>query len=128
MQPRSAAEKLAVIEEVGGLWREVFAWRPDRERVVAELGILRAFAEQHRLQLFVVNMPEYSLVRSSYPAGVYDDYLDLLREALGTTPFLDLRHELDDGEFFDTCHPTRAAAERLSDRLAAWMRAESTGR
>lgn len=123
MRPRSEAEKLAVVDEVDGLWREVFAWRPDPEALLAEVGALREFAAQHGVRLYAVNMPEYSVVRSRYQEGVYRRYLELLAAALGTTPFLDLRTELDDSEFFDTCHPTLAGARKLSDRLAAWLRA-----
>lgn len=111
--------------EPGSFWVTVHAWDPvhDRERIVREIGMLRGFASRHHTDLFVVNLPELSWNRELYKPGRYEAYLDIVREALGTTPFLDLRTFLRDDEFFDDAHPNWRAGIRLSQHVGAFISA-----
>ena len=44
-------------------------------------------------------------------------------ETLGGVPRLDLTHALQREHFFDWCHPTRAGAELVTQRVIEFLRA-----
>ena len=68
-----------------------------------------------------MNLPEGPWTELFYDEGIYDEYLRLLREAIGHTPYLDLRRFLQEDEFHDWAHPTRAGAERVSERVVQFL-------
>lgn len=107
----------------GNHWELVHGWDPDRsrERVTRELGLLLDFTRKHNVALYVVNLPELSWNRDLYQPGRYEAYLDVVKSALGDTPFLDLRTFLPDDEFFDDAHPVWPAGFRVSERVAAFI-------
>jgi hypothetical protein len=91
--------------------------------IVGHFERLRAIADRNDCRILVVNMPEGGWARRLfYKPGIYEAYMDVLREAVGDLPFVDLREELPDEGFFDWMHPTRDAALRLSRRVAAEIR------
>lgn len=114
------------VQEPGGLWTQTHAWDP----TLAEDGIrrrfawLRAFANRHQIDLYVVNLPEHPYVREGYPPGRYETYSKLIRDVLMDTPFLDLRDYLKAEEFYDTSHALYPAAIRMSDRVIDFIRTE----
>ena len=73
------------------------------------------------VELYVVNLPELSWNRELYKPGRYEAYLELVKSALGDTPFLDLRTFLADEDFFDDAHPVWPAGFRVSQRVAAFI-------
>jgi hypothetical protein len=107
-----------------GFWRLVHAWDPadDRARVTDEFHRLIDYANRYGVRVYVVNLPELSMVRARYRPGRYDAYLATVREAIGETPFLDLRTFLRDDEIWDDAHPTLDGAVRLSTEVAAFIR------
>ncbi len=107
----------------GNFWELVHAWDPerDRARVIREVGLYREFAAKYGTELYVVNLPELSWNRELYQPGRYEAYLDVLKEALGPTPFLDLRLFLPDDLFFDDAHPTWAGAIRVSKKVGEFI-------
>jgi hypothetical protein len=97
--------------------------RTQRDVIVGHFERLRAIADRNDCRILVVNMPEGGWARRLfYKPGIYEAYMDVLREAVGDLPFVDLREELPDEGFFDWMHPTRDAALRLSRRVAAEIR------
>ncbi len=123
--PWPAEDTKAWLVEPGSFWASVHAWDPmrDRERIVREIGLLRDFTSRHNIDLVVVNLPELSWNRDLYQPGRYEAYLDIVREALGPTPFLDLRTFLRDDEYFDDAHPNWRAGIRLSRHVGAFISA-----
>jgi hypothetical protein len=106
-------------------WAMVHAWDPalDRERVTQEIRMYKDFAAKHGTELYVVNLPELSWNRELYRPGRYEAYLRLVKEALGGTPFLDLRTFLSDDLFFDDSHPTWEGGIRVSSEVGAFIAA-----
>ena len=96
--------------------------------VRAQWAVLRDLMAAHDVELYVVNVPQSSLLRDDYYSAVYDDYEQLLRSVVGDTPYLDLARYLRDDEFFDLTHPTLAAARRTSRRVAQFVREADAGR
>jgi hypothetical protein len=113
------------ISRPDNFWELVRNWNPerDRERVREELGRYRAFAHKYGTELYVVNLPELSWHRDLYKPGRYETYLDVVKAALGPTPFLDLRTLLPDELFFDSAHPTWEGAGRVSREVGAFIEA-----
>lgn len=123
LEPVPLAETRAWLADPKGFWSAVHAWDPDehRERVLRDVRGWRDFCREHGTTLYVVNMPEVSWNRDLYPAGRYERFLAVLREALADTPFLDLRMLVPDEEFYDSCHPTIEGCARVSDAVAAFV-------
>jgi hypothetical protein len=119
----SAPELRRWMAEPLSFWPSVHGWEParDRQRVLEELGRLRAYVSRLGLRLYVVNLPESTVVRELYSPGRYEQYLELVREGVAGTPFLDLRTFLRDDEFFDESHPTWSGARRLSAAVGAFV-------
>jgi hypothetical protein len=113
----------AWIETPGNHWEKVHNWDPEasRPRVTDELGRLMSIAKRNDIALFVVNMPETSWNRQRYKPGRYEAYLSIVRSAIGTTPFLDLRTFLADEEFYDDSHPLWPAGRRVSERVGRFI-------
>jgi hypothetical protein len=109
----------------GNFWELVHNWDPAREgeRVMRELQMYRDFAAKHGSELYVVNLPELSWNRELYKPGRYEAYLDIVKSALGPTPFLDLRTFLPDELFFDDAHPTWDGAIKVSREVGAFINA-----
>jgi hypothetical protein len=109
----------------GNFWELVHDWDPerDRDRVTRELRMYRDFADRYGAELYVVNLPELSWNRELYKPGRYEAYLDVVRDAIGSTPFLDLRTFLPDAQFFDDAHPTWEGAVRVSREVGTFIEA-----
>lgn len=114
------------LAEPGNFWELVHNWEPerDRQRVIQEIGMYREWAAKYGTELYVVNLPELSWNRELYKPGRYEAYLDVLKEALGPTPFLDLRLFLPDDLFYDDAHPTWDGAIRVSRKVGEFIDAE----
>ena len=112
----------------GNHWELVHSWDPerDRARVTREIGVLLDYTRRHGIALYVVNLPELSWNRDLYRPGRYEAYLEIVRAALGDTPFLDLRTFLADDDFFDDAHPVWSAGIRVSTRVATFIREHRT--
>ncbi len=110
----------------GNFWDAVHAWDPEQsaERVKSELRMLLTFAARHDMKVYVVNLPELSFNRHLFQPGRYEAYLSIVKAALATTPFLDLRTFLADGEFFDDAHATWPGAIRLSQTVGEFVGAQ----
>lgn len=97
--------------------------RTKRATIVGQFERLRAIAARNDCRILVVNMPEGGWARQLfYKPGIHEAYMEVLGEAVGDLPFVDLREELPDDGFFDWMHPTRDAALTLSRRVAAEIR------
>ena len=107
----------------GNYWDLVHSWEPDRDRarVTRELQMYRDFSAKYGLELYVVNLPELSWNRDLYKPGRYEAYLGIVKDALGPTPFLDLRTFLPDKLFFDDAHPTWEGAIRVSREVGSFI-------
>ena len=89
---------------------------------------LLEISDRYGTELYVVNLPEGPWTELFYEDGVYDDYLFLVREAIGPTPFLDLRRFLGEDEFHDWAHANRAGAIRVSKRVVKFIEEADRGR
>jgi hypothetical protein len=129
-QPRRILERtIAWLDDPQSHWRVIHAWDPvpDRARVLADVGRLRALCERRGIALFVVAFPELSHSLQRYAPGHYEAYLALLREAFADVPRIDLTDLLPDEEFYDASHPTLAGAERITERAAELVAGASAG-
>lgn len=101
----------------------LFHWQPEQDAATIRDRIerLKRFTGEHDIDLYVVNLPEHPLMQARYDPGVYDTYLRIVKEALGDTPFLDLRTFVGRSGFYDYCHTTREAAIRVSGRIADFV-------
>jgi hypothetical protein len=75
------------------------------------------------MQAFVVNLPEHPMNRAMFAPDRYDAYLDTVRTAIGSTPFLDLRTLLAEDDFFDEMHPTWKGGIAVSRAVGAFVAA-----
>jgi hypothetical protein len=133
LDDRVATESEAAIRRwlvtPGNFWERVHAWDPalDREKILGQLAALREYVARHRVELYVVNLPELSWNRELFRPGRYEEYLSIIRAGIGSAPFLDLRTLLADGEFFDDAHPTWQGGIRVSRAVAAFIRERRHG-
>jgi hypothetical protein len=96
--------------------------------VRAQWAMMHDLVVDHDIDLYVVNSPQSTFLRDDYYKAMYDDYERLLRSMVGDIPYLDLARFLRDDEFYDLTHPTLPAAQRLSRRVAQFVReTEATG-
>ncbi|MGH7822953.1 MAG: hypothetical protein ACREQ9_24615 [Candidatus Binatia bacterium] len=111
-------------------WVQVHRWNPREHEAEVRSGISRllAFAERHRIRLYVVNLPENPRSLRRYDPENYRTYLSLVRDAFGDTPFLDLHDMFEDEDFYDVVHATLGPAIRLSDRVIAFVREAEVAR
>jgi hypothetical protein len=118
--------KVAAIRNDSKTWRRVFGWEPaaDEGRIRRQFAAIRSFARWNGVELYVVNLPELVWARDAYDPGRYAAYRRVVAEALAETPFLDLRECVPPEGFQDTDHVTYAAAERVSDRVVAFIKAQ----
>ncbi len=126
MAPLSPEEIRGWVQNPDGLWPKILAWdpAPAEDGIRRRFAWLRAFARRHQIDLYVINLPEHPYAREGYPAGRYETYERLVREALADTPFLDLREFLTMEEFFDPHHAQYSAALRVSDRVIDFIKLE----
>jgi len=89
---------------------------------------LLEISQTYGTELYVVNAPEGPWTELFYDDGVYDEYLLLVREAIGTTPFLNLRRFLVEDEFHDWAHANRLGAIRVSNRVVQFIEETDRGR
>ncbi len=95
---------------------------PHRDAILRDFARIRAIAERNHARVLVVNLPEGGWLRSGfYDPGIYESYRQVLAEAVGELPFLDLREALPDAGFYDWNHATYASSLQLSQRVAAWI-------
>lgn len=97
-------------------------------KVHPQWAMLRDLMAHHDVDLYVVNMPQSTLMRDDFFAGTYDDYEQLLRSVTSDVPFLDLARDLQDDEFQDVVHANLVAARRISRRVAQFVRKTDAGR
>jgi len=108
-----------------GVWRQVYDWDPRKEEVKtrARLKYFVEFVRRRGIRMLVINMPERDFSRVLFDEHNYHAYLDLVRDELGETEFIDLREFLDTIHFYDREHTTPAGSARLSDEIIRRMRA-----
>jgi hypothetical protein len=106
-------------------WTMSHEWdpAPDARLVGAQFERLLDLTRQHDVRLFVVNLPEHPDNRAGYDPARYGAYLRIVRDSIGTTPFLDLRTLLADEEFYDVGHANLPGAVRVTDEVIRFMKA-----
>ncbi len=106
-----------------GLWGRTYLWDPatDRDSIIRLLKRLREFIERHDALLVVVNLPEHPLSVEQYQADRYDEYLEILDQGLGDTPFLNCRTLLSADEFYDIIHATPLGATKLTEHVNGFL-------
>lgn len=119
MDPMSKDDQLAQLRGVG---RSGADPGPDRVAIAGQLDRLVRFADRHGSELYFVDLPQSSVMRRDYFGSSYDEYRAWVSGLFAGERFLDLSDYLTDDEFYDLVHPTRSGAERLSDRVAAFVR------
>ena len=109
-----------------GVMDLVHKWEPeqDRDAIIRQLNRLRDYSARYGTRLYVVNLPEMSWNRELYDERRYASYMDIVRTALGDTPFLDLRTFVPDDEFYDSSHTMWHSGKRVSRRAAAFIEAQ----
>lgn len=122
LEPMNRDSLLYMLKHPG--WDDDHKWnaRADEEMVRFQISELVNLAKRNGIRLYVVNLPENTLSRNLYDEGLYPYYLKILTEALGDTPFLDLRMMLRDEEFFDDEHPLLEPATQVTDRVVDFIK------
>lgn len=121
---RTSDKALKSVLTESGHWQVTHAWKASehRDAIDREFDYLIGFARRNGIQLYVVNLPEWQVNKQMFEPGVYDDYLQVVRQACGAYPFLDLGDMLTDREFADAVHPTAKGAEKVSQAIADFVR------
>ena len=108
----------------GSWWNLVFDWDASADYdALARLEDMVEFTDRHGIQLLIVNLPERDMARSMYRRD-YQDYLDLVRNAAGDSPFVNLRDFLTADEFYDAEHSTVEGSRRLTEDVIDVLRSE----
>lgn len=104
-------------------WFKVHQWNPthDAAMVRSRMARLTELASQLDIELTVVFLPEHPANRARYPAGHYESYASLVRNALAGVPIVDLRAFLEASEFYDVGHATLEGAERTTAAVIAFL-------
>jgi hypothetical protein len=104
-------------------WRDVFDWDPSTNADVirARFDGLLQLTRRHDIRLFAVNLPEREVGRVRYSAAHYARYEQLIRDALGDIPLLDLRLALEDREFHDSEHANQEGGVRMTSMVFDFM-------
>ena len=118
------------LRDPGSWWKDVHAWDPtrDEQKVRASFTRLLDLTRARNIRLFVINLPENQHSRASYDPMKYAAYRAICRDALGDTPFLDLRDLLADHEFYDVVHATPAGADRVTSAVIEFMKRSDPAR
>jgi len=121
---RSTDDEIRV--RLGGIdhWQKTHAWKISEHRgiVEPELRKVIAFAQQHHIRLYFVNMPLLPVNKGMFAPGLYEDYLQVVNEVRGDVPLLDLGELLPDVEFSDAVHATEKGAIHISTATADFLR------
>jgi hypothetical protein len=114
----------AWLEDPNSFWFKGHVWNPKAEgqMVHTEFARLLEITRRWGTELYVVNLPEHEWNRKEYKPEYYNDYMKLVREALGSTPFLNLRTMLEPEEFFDVGHPTLSGAFSVTNRVIEFIK------
>ena len=121
----TAEQVITYLNSPNSWWKEVYRWDPaaDASAIRVRVAALLQFTARHRIDLYVVSLPERGLSRAGYPAESSRRYLSLLHSTFGTVPFLDLRCFLDDTEFYDAEHTLLSGARRVTARVIDFVNA-----
>ena len=105
-------------------WVDVYAWDPqiNESTIRFQFARLLEFTDKHKIQLYVVNLPENVLSRSLYDPINYQNYHNLVLDSLGNVPFLDLREMLSEKDFYDVMHANLSSALRVTDRVVQFIK------
>jgi len=124
--PRMRERQIRSLVNKGEMYTLVHAWNPASEASLVQYQLQELVARCQRLgvTLFVVNLPEHRMSRELYGQGRYEQYLSLVRQSLGTVPFLDLRELLSDDEFYDGSHAAATGARRITERVVWLMKSQ----
>jgi len=110
------------LNEPGGVPADVRAWDAGADsRSRAVFSRFMDFVERHGVRLYVVNLPQLSWSRELDNPDRYAAYLELVRDAIGDTPFLDLRTFVPDDGFYDSLHVTWREGKRVSRRVGMFV-------
>lgn len=121
MRPEIIMEWLS---DPDSFWVDVHAWDPqiNESTVRFQFARLLEFTNEHKIQLYVVNLPENVLSRSLYDPINYQNYYNLVLGSLGNVPFLDLREMLSEKDFYDVMHANLSSALRVTDRVVQFVK------
>jgi hypothetical protein len=127
--PFTPQELTAQLERPSSWWNDVYRWDPAADASVrSRVAALLAFTARHRIDLYVVGLPEHRLSRIGYRPGPLKQYQSLLHSMFGAVPVLDLRCFLDDNEFYDAEHALLVGARRVTTRVIGFLNAAGAGR
>lgn len=106
-------------------WPTVLRWDPtmDAAGIRARAAALIEFAERRRIELYIVSLPEHSLLRARKSPAQSAGYIPLVRSAFDSIPVLDLSCLLPDDEFLDAEHALLSGAQRISAHVIGFMNA-----
>lgn len=124
LTPAPREELLEYINDPTSFWHQARAWDPEQDSALVrrQFARLNEILDRHDVQLYVVNLPEHPLNQVGYAPGRYESYLRLVRDCIGSTPFLDLRTMLSEEEFYDAGHATLPGAVRVTERVVHWLK------
>lgn len=105
------------------------SWDPelDQTTMARQFQALRDFTTRHRVEVYVVNLPETSWSRDLYDPRKYAAYMRIVREELASVPFLDLRTAVPDEQFYDWSHVMWPAGRHVSKLAASLIEEHRSG-
>ena len=112
-----------VLLDSSAVWRAVWDWDPDRDApaIRARVAALEQYAQQHGIELFVVNLPEGSRNRIRYRPGYDERYHKLIESAFQPLPVLNLRCLLPDESFLDAEHARLRGARLVTQKSIGFV-------
>ena len=111
------------VDDPESFWGQVRRWdlAGDSLAVRRRALALIAFAEAHRIDTYVVNLPERSIGRVRHAPGFDARFRRYLTSVFEPLPVLDLRDFLADAEFRDVEHALPEGARRVTRQVIAFM-------
>jgi hypothetical protein len=124
LPPRDPIERLQTL-------RRILPSPPDpiaqAATVRAQWTLLKNLAIDYEIDLYVVNMPQSTLLLDDYYVEMYAGYERLLRSLTSGAHYLNLARSLRDDDFYDMTHLKLAAARQTSRRVAQFVRETEAG-
>jgi len=115
----------ASLDNPASWWHDVFTWDPDRDAagIRARAAALVAWTRERRIDLYVVRLPEHSLLRQRIDPVRAERFDALMKAAFDPLPVLDLECLLPDDQFLDAEHALWTGAKQVSAQVIGYVKA-----
>jgi len=122
--PPQQPEEIAKQLKTAKFWQDLYQLDLTNEAGMMEhqMEELLTFAQSKDIELYIVNMPENSISLDLYDPDNYQFYLQVVKNSLNKTPFLDLKDLLKQDKFLDETHATLQGAQLVTDQVISFIK------